>query len=574
MISASEKSLMKGADIVVDSLVREGTEIIFGYPGGASMEIHQAITRVEEKGARLRLVLVRHEQGGGFAAQGYARATGKPGVVLTTSGPGATNLVTPVADAMMDSVPIICITGQVPTAMIGRDAFQETDVTGVTRPITKHAFLVKSLDDLPVVIHDAFKLAVSGRPGPVVVDIPKDVQQSVDAPPGEITRSLFRKSLSPPDPPEEALKKVAEAIAAAHKPVLYVGGGAVASGAAEEIRALVEKCRIPVAQTLLGLGVVPGSHPLFYGMLGMHGSVASNYAVHHADLLLAFGVRFDDRVTGKLDEFCKHGTIVHIDIDASELNKNKRADIGIVADLKESLKRLLPMLQEKNHDRWIEELDGVRRDKPFHIPDMGEKITPQAVLSLLNQRLTSETIVTTGVGQHQMFAAQFLTFEEPRRWLTSGGLGTMGFGLPAAMGAQLARPEATVINIDGDGSFQMNIQELATCYSDRIPVKSLILNNQHLGMVAQWEDRFYGANRAHTYIGDPEADGPYPDFVAIAQGYRIPGRRVTKLEEVADALDEMLAAKTAFVLDVITPYQEHVLPMIPSGKTFRDLIYR
>ena len=564
---------MKGADIFVEALLRAGVDTMFAYPGGASMEIHQALTRIEGRKKTIRVILPRHEQGGVFAAEGYAKVTGKAGVMMTTSGPGATNLVSGIADAMLDSVPLVCITGQVSTPVIGRDAFQETDVTGVTRSITKHSFLVKSVSEIPAVVAEAFRIAETGRPGPVVIDLPKDVQQAIHVP-DFAPKPVFRQRKFAGEASVAEIAQVAAAIMASSRPVLYVGGGAVSSGAAAEIRKLAELCEIPVALTLMGLGVLPASHPLFYGMLGMHGSVASNHAVHHCDLLLAFGVRFDDRVTGKLDEFARNAQIVHIDIDESELNKNKRADIGIVSDLRSALRKLLPLLKARKHTAWIKELDRVRTEKPFKVPNFHGKISPQAVLTKLNERITPETIICTGVGQHQMFSAQYLKFERPRRWVTSGGLGAMGFGFPAAIGAQIARPDALVINIDGDGSFQMNIQELATLYVERIPIKCVILNNQHLGMVAQWEDRFYDANRGHTMIGDPYANwAPYPDFERIASGYKVQARRVEKMADLDDALDEMIASKGPFILDVITPYQEHVLPMIPANKTYHDLIY-
>ncbi|MFB3068419.1 MAG: biosynthetic-type acetolactate synthase large subunit [Acidobacteriota bacterium] len=564
---------LKGSEIVVEALIREGVEVIFGYPGGASMEIHQALTRVDPK-HKLRVVLPRHEQGAVFGAEGYAKATGKVGVALATSGPGATNLITGIADAKMDSVPIVAITGQVPQAMIGKDAFQETDVVGISRPITKHNYLVQRVEEIPHIIKEAFYIASTGRPGPVLIDIPKDVQQSKTVPewPSEIHMKNYRPFI---EARRRELEQIAEAIRDADKPVIYAGNGTICSNASEELLQFVEKTGIPIVMTVLGLGVFPSNHPLCFDMLGMHGAVYANYAVNHADLLLALGVRFDDRVTGKVSEFAKHGTIVHVDIDASEINKIKHAHIPVTSDVRYLLQQLNKMdLGPGEYSKWVEELEEVKRQKPFHYQDDGKRIMPQYVLELLSEKTQGKVIITTGVGQHQMWAAQYFKFLYPRTLLTSAGLGAMGFGFPAALGAKLGRPDWEVIDIDGDGSFLMNIQELATACVEDIPVKALILNNQHLGMVMQWEDRFYSSNRAHTFIGDPRnREKIYPDFVAIAKGFDLPGRRITAREEVSDALDEMLASDRPYVLDVVIPYQEHVLPMIPTGHTFADTIY-
>ena len=568
----TEKAL-KGSEVTVEALAREGVEVIFGYPGGASMEIHQALTRVgSDRG--IRVVLPRHEQGAVFAAEGYAKATGKVGVALATSGPGATNLITGIADAKMDSVPIVAITGQVPQAMIGKDAFQETDVVGISRPITKHNYLVQRVEDIPQVIKEAFYIASTGRPGPIVVDIPKNVQQSEWIPewPSEVQLLGYRPYI---EAGKRELEQVAKAIRNAEKPIIYAGNGTICSNASEDLLEFVEKTGIPIVMTVLGLGVFPSNHPLCFDMLGMHGAVYANWAVNQADLLLAFGVRFDDRVTGKVAEFAKHGTIVHVDIDASEINKIKEAHIPVTSDVGYVLKKLNRMDLGKNrYTEWVKELEEVKRQKPFRYQDDGKQIMPQYVLQLLSEKTKGKVIITTGVGQHQMWAAQYFKFLYPRTMLTSAGLGAMGFGFPAALGAKLGRPDWEVVDIDGDGSFIMNIQELATAYTEEIAVKALVINNQHLGMVVQWEDRFYSSNRAHTYIGNPrDRESIYPDFVAIAKGFKIPGRRITAKEEVSDALDEMLAAKTPYVLDVIVPYTEHVLPMIPTGKTFADTIY-
>ena len=569
----TDSGTLKGSDITVEGLIREGVELIFGYPGGASMEIHHALTRVDPS-HKLRVILPRHEQGAVFAAEGYAKATGKVGVALATSGPGATNLITGIADAKMDSVPIVAITGQVPQALIGKDAFQETDVVGISRPITKHNYLVQRVEELPQIIKEAFYIASTGRPGPVLIDIPKDVQQAQTIPewPTEVHMSSYRPDLKAR---RRELEQVAEAIRGAKKPILYVGNGAICANASEDLREFVEKTGIPIVMTVLGLGVFPSNHPLCFDMLGMHGAVYANHAVNHADLLLALGVRFDDRVTGKVTEFAKHGTIVHVDIDASEINKIKPAHIPITSDVRYVLQQLNKMdLGPSEYGEWVEELEQVKQDKPFRYQDDGQKIMPQYVLELLSEKTQGKAIITTGVGQHQMWAAQYFKFLYPRTLLTSAGLGAMGFGFPAALGAKLGRPDWEVIDIDGDGSFVMNIQELATACVEEISVKALIMNNQHLGMVVQWEDRFYASNRGHTFIGNPrDREGIYPDFVAIAEGFGIPARRITAKKEVSDALDEMLASDKPYVLDVIVPFTEHVLPMIPAGHTFADTIY-
>lgn len=564
---------LKGSDIVVEGLIREGVEIIFGYPGGASMEIHQALTRVDGE-ASLRVVLPRHEQGAVFAAEGYAKATGKVGVVLATSGPGATNLVTGLVDAKMDSVPLVAITGQVAQAMIGKDAFQETDIVGVSRPITKHNYLVQRIEDLPRIIKEAFYIASTGRPGPVVIDIPKNIQQAECIPEwtSEINLKNYRPNL---EAQSGELERIVDAIRKAKKPIIYAGNGTICANASQELTTFVEKTGIPIVMTVLGLGTFPADHPLCFDMLGMHGAVYANYAVNNADLLLALGVRFDDRVTGKVEAFAKHGKIVHVDIDASEINKIKTANVPVTSDVGYVLEKLSKMdLGGNNYSQWVEELNRIKQEKPFQYQSNDDQIMPQYVLEQLSEKTKGRAIITTGVGQHQMWTAQYFKFLYPRTFLTSAGLGAMGFGYPAALGAKLGCPDWPVIDIDGDGSFVMNIQELATAHTEDIAAKVLILNNQHLGMVVQWEDRFYSSNRAHTFIGDPHnPESPYPDFVKVAQGFGVEARRVTKKQEVSEALDEMLACDRAYVLDVIIPYTEHVLPMIPAGHTFDDTIY-
>ncbi|MHB0957667.1 MAG: biosynthetic-type acetolactate synthase large subunit [Pirellulaceae bacterium] len=581
---AAKTELMCGADILVQSLLDHQVEVIFAYPGGTSMPIHQALTRFKDK---IRTVLPRHEQGGGFAAQGYARSTGRPGVCMATSGPGATNLVTAIADAKLDSVPLIAITGQVTTPVIGSDAFQETPIVEVCRGITKHHYLVTDVNDITRVVREAFYIATTGRQGPVLIDLPKDVQMNNCVPRWDAPMNLpgydgGRKAIPP-----EQIQQVAAAIKLSKRPVIYCGGGVVSADAKEELRELVRITGIPVVMTLMGLGALPSDDPLSLDMLGMHGSVYGNRAVRDCDLLLAFGVRFDDRVTGKLAEFAKHAKIVHIDIDPSELNKNKAAHIPIVGDVKSALQHLNKVAVSMRQEiaAWVDQCQQWKAAFPFHYNPQFEGILQQHAISSLCQKTGDrKTIISVGVGQHQMWVAQFYKFRDPRRWLSSSGLGTMGFGLPAAMGAQVAHPDALVIDIDGDGSFQMNIQELATCHCEDLPVKVLLLNNQHLGMVVQWEDRFMAGNRAHTYLGPihhAEASGNgqgayaaerYPDYVAIAKGYGCGAATVSRKADLSDALDEMLASAGPYVLDVQVPYMEHVLPMIPSGHSVDDMI--
>ena len=576
----------KGCDILVQALEREGVDSLFAYPGGASMEIHQALTR----SSTIRNVLCRHEQGEIFAAEGYAKVTGRVGVCIATSGPGATNLVTGLADALLDSVPLVAITGQVPRKLIGTDGFQETPIVEVTRQITKHNYLVMNVNEIPRVIKEAFYLARTGRPGPVLVDIPKDIQQALSIPDWDVPMALDGYMSRLPAPPEESeLERVLDAIRAAKKPVLYVGGGCVDS--AEELKEFVRRTGIPVAQTLMGLGSFPEQDPLALQMLGMHGTVFANFAVNDADLLLAFGVRFDDRVTGKLEKFAERARIVHVDIDPAEICKNKDAHIPVFSDVKPVLSGLNRMLAENpipegTYTPWISDINAVRKEHPQSYPVREDVIMPQWAIEVLYEETKGEAIITTGVGQHQMWAAQFYKFREPRRWVTSGGLGSMGFGLPSALGAAVAfdgengREKRVVVDIDGDGSFLMNCQELATASVEKLETKCFILNNQHLGMVVQWEDRFYKANRAHTYLGRKESEWHtskdpkdiFPDFVKMAESFGVPGRRVFRPEELRPAIREMLATPGPYVLDIMVPHIQHVLPMIPGGGSYQDII--
>jgi acetolactate synthase-1/2/3 large subunit len=587
--TAKKTQVMTGADIVVASLVRQGVRVVFAYPGGCSMPMHQSLTKYA---SQLRTILPRHEQGGGFAAQGIARSTGGVGVAMATSGPGATNLVTAIADAKLDSIPLIAITGQVPTAVIGTDAFQETPIVEICRGITKHHYLVTRVEDVPRVMKEAFHIATTGRPGPVLIDMPKDVQLDSCEVDWDVPMNLpgYRPTKHPNAAPEQ-IRQIAAAIRHSKRPILYCGGGIVTGEASEALRELARKTGIPVTMTVMGLGVYPADGPLSLDMLGMHGAAYANYAVRDCDLLIALGVRFDDRVTGHIPSFAKHAKIVHVDIDASELNKNKIAHVSVRSDIRFALEELNKIVEPpEDCSAWVAHCRDLKARYPFQYDDNFDGILQQhAIRSLSNLTRNRETYVTVGVGQHQMWAAQFFQFQRPRAWLSSSGLGTMGFGLPAAMGVQAAHPGALVIDIDGDGSFQMNIQELATLHCEKLPVKVLLLNNQHLGMVVQWEDRFMGSNRAHTYLGPidhEEASGPgstvahsyvanrYPDFVQIAKGYGCGAATVRHKADLEGALEEMIRYPGPFVLDVEVPYQEHVLPMIPSGKTVDDMILK
>ncbi len=589
MASAETKrgtQVMTGADILVKSLVDHNVEVIFAYPGGCSMPMHQSLTKY---GNKIRTILPRHEQGGGFAAQGIARSTGRVGVVMATSGPGATNLVTAIADAKLDSIPLIAITGQVPTGVIGTDAFQETPIVEVCRGITKHHYLVTKVDDVARVMKEAFHIATTGRPGPVLVDMPKDVQMDQCHVDWDVPMNLPGYRVKTPLAQPEQIRQIAAAIKHSKRPLLYAGGGVIGSEGAAALRKLMELTGIPITMTVMGLGLYPNDGPLSLDMLGMHGSAYANYAVRDCDLLIALGVRFDDRVTGKKEVFAQNAKIIHVDIDASEINKNKVAHIPVCSDVRFVLEELNKIVEAPDDIApWVKHCKELKQKYPFHYDEKFDGILQQhAIRELSNMTQDRDTFVTVGVGQHQMWAAQFFNFRKPRHWLSSSGLGTMGFGLPSAMGVQAANPNSLVIDIDGDGSFQMNIQELATLHCEKLPVKVLLLNNQHLGMVVQWEDRFMGSNRAHTYLGPidhEEASGigvtdkhaivteRYPDFVQIAKGYGCGAATVSKKSDLRAALKEMIEYPGPFVLDVSVPYQEHVLPMIPSGKTVDDMI--
>jgi acetolactate synthase-1/2/3 large subunit len=598
---------MAGSEILVACLEREGVDTIFAYPGGASMEIHQALTR-----SKIRTVLPRHEQGGAFAAEGYGRATGRAGVCMATSGPGATNLVTGIADAYMDSVPLVAITGQVPQAMIGKGAFQETDIYGMTLPVVKHSYLITDINEIPRIVKEAFYIAQTGRPGPVLIDIPKNVQQARTQPvfPKEISLRGYNPNRQASD---LELNEIIGLIEKSERPVLYVGGGIITANASDELRRFAKAAGIPVTTTIMGCGAFPETEPLSLRWLGMHGAAFANWAVNGeyeprksrtdpmlqiapgADLLLAFGVRFDDRVTGRVDKFCEHGTIVHLDIDPSEINKNKPANLPVVSDVKYALGRLAQMVKErpiqKDFSGWHQQIAAWKSKAPFgytvteevlksqHMRDHlqgreREVILPQMAVETLYELSKGEAIITTGVGQHQMWSGQFYKFKYPRQFLTSAGLGAMGYGYPAALGAKVACPDRQVVDIDGDGSFLMNVQELATAHIEKIAAKAIILNNQHLGMVMQWEDRFYKGNRGHTYLGDPDnRQQIYPDYVAVCNSFNVKCERVLYQKDLRPAMQRMLDADEPYVLDVIVPYTEHVLPFIPAGHTVADMIW-
>ena len=553
-----------GAEILWECLVREGVEVVFGYPGGAIMPVHDAM-----RDYPIHFVLNRHEQGAAHAADGYARVSGKVGVAMATSGPGATNLVTGIATAMMDSSPIVCITGQVASPLIGGDAFQETDVTGIPLPITKHNYLVTRADEIATVVREAFHIARSGRPGPVLIDICKDAQiQKVEY---EYPDDLLLPGYQPPThAPMADLRKAVELIEGAERPVILAGHGVLMSDAMEELRIFAVKTQTPIAMTLLGLGAMPASHPLSLAMMGMHGEAYSNHAIQNADLLLAFGMRFDDRVTGNLRTYAPRARKIHIEIDPSEMHKNVQVDVPLIGDLKTVLRDLIPMVDEVEHDSWLEQIAAWRAESEerniMAWPDDGKLYTAHAIRDIW-QATAGDAIVTTGVGQHQMWTAQYYRFEQPHRLVTSGGAGTMGFGLPATIGAWFAQPDREIWLIDGDGSFQMTQAELSTAVQEGANIKIAIMNNQFLGMVRQWQEFFFD----RRYIATPITG---PDFIKIAEAHGIPGRRVVASEEVSPAIEFARNTRGPVLVEFMVEKEESVYPMVPTGADLDAMLRR
>lgn len=576
------KEPMKGADVLVKCLENQGVDTVFAYPGGQSIDLHNAFTRSK----KIRVILPRHEQGCGFMAQGYARSTGKVGVCMVTSGPGAMNLLTTIADAFMDSIPMVAITGQVFQTLIGKNAFQETDVFGMTLPVVKHSYLVLHAEDLPQIIKEAFIIAKSGRPGPVVIDIPKDVQQKMFIPDFDLQPDLpgVKKS---PLASDDDIQKAAMMIAAAKRPVIYAGGGVINAEASDKLDELSKLLNIPVATTLMGIGAVNPLEDKNLYWFGMHGTFAGNRAVLESDLLIAVGTRFSDRITGVVSKFAPHAKIIHIDIDLAEQNKNVKVTLAINSELKHALEKLISAFKSGKYAKpevsnWLSQIKDWKSKYPFPFASHRRKnLTAQETISTLyNETRGKDIILTTGVGQHQMWTPQNFIFSKPRRFISSLGSGTMGFGLPAALGVKVANPKIDVVDIDGDGSFQMNIQEMATAVAEKIPVKVMLMNNQFLGMVMQWEDFLFKGKRANTVLSiDPEnIGGPenlsaiYPDYCGIAKAYGWEAERVCKREDLAAAVRRMLKSPKPYLLEAIIEHDEHVLPFIPPGKSAQEII--
>ncbi|WP_344701495.1 biosynthetic-type acetolactate synthase large subunit [Salinicoccus jeotgali] len=559
----TEQKLMTGADLFIQSLVEADVETVFGYPGGAVLPIYDALHKARDS---FQHILCRHEQGLIHAAEGYARVTGKPGVVIATSGPGATNLITGITDAMMDSLPVVVFTGQVSTAVIGSDAFQEADVIGLTTPITKHNYQVNDIRDLPRIVKEAFHIATTGRKGPVVVDIPKNIAQEITQ---EEYDTAFKLSGYQPTtkPNPLQIKRLAEQIETAEKPLLLAGAGIHAADAADELKTFAERHHLPVANTLLGLGSFPGSHELSLGMAGMHGSYCANMAIYECDLLINIGARFDDRLTGSLQHFAPHATIAHIDIDPAEIGKNIETKIPVVSDAKEALLALLAT-ETKTKDRttWLIETLTNKKENPFWFERSDDLISPQWLIESIYEKTGGEAVITTDVGQHQMWAAQFYQFDQPHKWVTSGGLGTMGFGLPAAIGAQLGKPKETVIAIVGDGGFQMTMQEMAVLKQYNLPIKVVIVNNEALGMVRQWQETFYEERYSSSLMTDN------PDFIKLAEGFGVKGLRVAREIEVANVMEEMLAYDGPVLVDARVQKLDKVFPMVAPGKGNHEMV--
>ena len=566
--------LKKGSQIVCESLLREGCDVVFGIPGGAILPLYQALPEYPE----LRHILTRHEQGASLAADGYARVTGKPGVAFATSGPGATNAVTALTDAYMDSVPLVCITGQVPTHLIGTDAFQECDTTGITRPCTKHNWLVKDVNKLSTVMHKAFEVATSGRPGPVLIDIPKDIQFAK----GkyiELKKSKYKSIEKKQNGRDIDIDSVIELIKKSSRPIFYTGGGVINSGplATELLRELVSLTGFPITSTLQGLGAYPGNDQQFLGMLGMHGTYEANNAMHDCDLMINVGARFDDRITGKIDEFSPNSKKIHIDIDPSSINKNVKVDIPIVGDVKYVLEKLVLAIKKKEPDfansnkqnisAWWSQIEGWRKKNSLGFKNSNEVIKPQyAVQRLYELTKAQDAFITTEVGQHQMWAAQHYKFDKPNRWMTSGGLGTMGYGLPAAIGVQVANPDKLVIDIAGEASVLMTMQEMSTAVQYKLPIKIFILNNQYMGMVRQWQELLHEKNYSESYTA------ALPDFVKLAEAYGCVGIRANKPEELDGKIAEMLSVNKPVIFDCVVDKVENCYPMIPSGKAHNQML--
>ena len=565
-------TLLSGAKILLECLTRENVEIIFGYPGGVTLPLYDALYDHP-----IRHVLVRHEQNAAFAAQGFARATGRVGVCCATSGPGATNLVTGLVDAMMDSIPIVALTGQVSTKVMGTDAFQEADTFGITRSATKHNFLVKNINDLPQIVHEAFYIASTGRPGPVLVDVAKDVFQG-NAHYTPVTEIHLPGYKVYGEGHGGQIRRAAQMMWEAERPFVYAGGGIVAANANNELRQFVEALDVPAVCTLMGLGALPGDHPNFISMPGMHGSYAANMGITHSDLLIALGVRFDDRVTGRLAAFAPHAKVIHVDIDPSEIGKNRHADLPIVGNVKcvlpkltAELKDLEPSMRRKNSDArqaWWKQIRDWKEEHPLQAEVSASEIKPQHLMAEINRLSGGRAIVTSDVGQHQMWAAQLIKFSEPRLWINSGGLGTMGFGLPAAIGAQFARPDKLVFSIVGDGGFQMSIPELATIANHSLPIKIIVMNNGYLGMVRQWQTMFHNNRLSQVELSS------FPDAEKLAGAYGFKGRTVERVEEMPGALEEAVREPGPYLLNVKVSPTENVYPMVPAGGAISEMLLR
>ncbi len=574
---------MKGAEILIDALIKEGVDTIFGYPGGVLIPVFDVLFSTKE----INFILPRHEQGAAHAADGYARATGKTGVCLVTSGPGATNAITGIATAKLDSTPMVIISGQVSTKLIGTDAFQEADMLGLTRSICKHNCMVTDVKDLPRTIKEAFHIANTGRPGPVSIDLPVDVSNA-DFPDYKYPKTIELPGYKPViKGNKKQIQKLADAIKVAKRPLLYTGGGIISSSASDNLLQLVEKTNIPVATTLMGLGSIPYNHPYYLGMPGMHGFAAANYSFTECDLLIAVGCRFDDRITGPLNTFVTQAKVAHIDIDPAEIGKNIHTEIPVVGDAKLVLEKLVDIVKERKPNAWNDRIKELKEKfKLTYNQDENEKILPQYIIDSINKFLPDDAIVVTDVGQHQMWSAQFINHKHPRSFLSSGGLGTMGFGLPAAMGAAVGQPNKMVVNICGDGGFQMNIQELATCAINNIPVKSIVINNTYLGMVRQWQDLFWEKKYSQTCLKQdpscpPGCTGPngscnkqyWPNFVKVAEANGVKGFRIENPSEVDSILEEAFKVDGPVVVEVLVDKLVNVFPMVPSGKKINEIIF-